>query len=117
MNMRRCLGSIAAFGVVASVILAPSTAGSQHSCGTVTTPRTGTLRVTITRGPAECGRVKAVAKRYMEGRFTVHGPDGPTGYVTLSGGWRCSVLNQGAASCQHGGSPTKPHEEFKLVTP
>jgi hypothetical protein len=117
--MQRIVISLAVVVAVASALLvsvAPATA-RERSCGNVTTFRTGSLRVVITRGGESCSRVRGVAKSYMEGHFTVHGPDGPTGYVTMSGGWRCSVINQGFASCQRGGSSLKPREAFELQTP
>jgi len=116
-NLQRTLFSIATVIVLALFVPVASATARGRSCGNVTTFRTGSLRVVITRGGESCSHIRSVAKRYMEGHFTVHGPDGPTGYVTMSGGWRCSVINQGFASCQRGGSPMKPREAFELQTP
>jgi hypothetical protein len=51
--------------------------------------------VTIFHGSMSCAQARSVAKSYAHGTF--HGPvNGPRSdqYVTVPGGWRCSVIEQ-----------------------
>jgi hypothetical protein len=78
-----------------------------RACGTIggagqPVPRT----VEVYRGQLPCSQARAVARSYLTGRGTFHGPAaGPRSrqYVALPGGWRCSVVEQGGASCKRGG--------------
>jgi hypothetical protein len=92
-------------------------AAAERSCGTLPggpAPRT----VTIFHGPVSCAQARAAAKDYSTGRSTFHGPvNGPRSdqYITLPGGWRCSVIEQGGASCSRGGSPRNPRDLIGFV--
>jgi hypothetical protein len=62
-----------------------------------------------------CAQARAAVKNYVSGHGKFHGPpNGPRAkqYVTLPGGWRCSVLEQGGAACQRGGTRRDPREEI-----
>jgi hypothetical protein len=91
-----------------AVVLSATPAAATRSCGTIggggqPVPRT----VAIYKGRLSCAQARAVAKSYVNGRGTFHGPaSGPRSkqYITLPGGWRCSVLEQGGAACRRGGS-------------
>ena len=91
-----------------------------RSCGTVhgggtTVSEAPVWRVEIGRGPVTCAQARAAVKNYVSGHGKFHGPpNGPRAkqYVTLPGGWRCSVLEQGGAACQRGGTRRDPREEI-----
>lgn len=97
------LTTIAVVAAVAAAILA-TPAAAERACGSIVgghqpVPRT----VTIYSGRLSCARARAVAKSYINGRGTFHGPrSGPRSaqYVTLPGGWRCGVVEQGAVGCR-----------------
>ena len=102
--MRRYLIVIGLLAAVAGTALAAGPAMAARSCGTVAK---GAVRVTIARGPESCAQARGVAKSYIAGRGTFHGPpNGPRAdqYVTIPGGWRCSVVEQGSVGCFKGGS-------------
>jgi hypothetical protein len=68
--------------------------------------------VSIFHGRLSCAQARTVAKSYVHGG-TFHGPiNGPRSaqYLTLPGGWRCSVIEQGGASCARGGTRANPSE-------
>jgi hypothetical protein len=108
--------SIGALAVAIAVISA-TPAGAKRSCGTLPggpVPRT----ITIFHGPVTCAQARAAAKNYSAGRGTFHGPaNGPRSdqSITLPGGWRCSVIEQGGASCVRGGSRRSPREAIGFV--
>lgn len=86
--------------------LSATPAAAERSCGTVHAGRYA-ARVTISRGPMSCAQARAVARSYISGRGTAHvgrGRSRSEEYVTFPGGWRCSGLEQGGASCIGGGS-------------
>jgi hypothetical protein len=105
--MRRRLTIIAILAFLVAAISA-TPAAANRGCGAIggghqPVPRT----VTIYRGRLSCAQARMVAKGYISGRGTFHGPvNGPRSdqYVTLPGGWRCSVIEQGAADCTRGGA-------------
>ena len=118
-GMRSTFGAVGAvatiFAVSAAVAVSP--AAASRGCGTLpggVAPR----RVTILRGPVSCTQARAAAKDYIAGRGSFHGPaSGPRAaqYVTLSGGWRCSVIEQGGAVCARDGSRRDPREQIAFV--
>jgi hypothetical protein len=104
--MRRYLIVIGLLAAVAGTALTAGPAMAARSCGTVTA-KGAAVRVTLARGPESCAQARGVAKSYISGRGTFHGPpNGPRAeqYVTIPGGWRCSVVEQGAVGCFKGGS-------------
>lgn len=101
----RVAKTVGLLAVVAAAISAPA-AASTRSCGTVTA-KGQAVSVSIGRGRVSCAQARGVAKSYISGRGTLHGPsNGPRAdmYVTIPGGWRCSVIEQGGAGCTSGGS-------------
>jgi hypothetical protein len=108
------LTTVSIFAAVAAAISAAPAAASR-SCGALPG---GPVRraVTIYRGSLSCGRARSVAKSYAHGTF--HGPvNGPRSaqYVTIPGGWRCSVIEQGGAGCVRGGSRSNPREQIGFI--
>jgi hypothetical protein len=97
---KRLIASTSAVAAIAAVAATPATAN--RSCGALPggpAPRI----VTIFHGSMSCAQARSVAKSYAHGTF--HGPvNGPRSdqYVTIPGGWRCSVIEQGSAACSRG---------------
>jgi hypothetical protein len=114
--MHRRLSTIAILAALAAAICA-APAAAERSCGTLPggpAPRV----VTIFHGPVSCAQARGAAKDYIAGRSTFHGPvNGPRSdqYITLPGGWRCSVIEQGGAACVRGGSRLNPHEQIGFI--
>ncbi len=116
--MRMRLTIITALVVVAAISAVP--AAAERSCGTVRgeTVRGGispAARVTILRGRVSCAQARTAAKDYTVGPSTHHGPvNGPFSeqYITLPGGWRCTLVTGEVASCTRGGSSLNPRDEI-----
>ena len=104
--MHRPFLIVAVLGAVAAGFAGTPAGAATRSCGTVTAGHQK-VSVMISRGPVTCTRSRAAAKTYISGRGTFHGPaNGPRAdqYVTLPGGWRCSVIEQGSVTCVSAGS-------------
>jgi hypothetical protein len=102
---------------VAALAAIPANAAGR-SCGTVhgggSTGNGGPVVRVETDGPVTCAQARAAVRNYVAGHGKFHGPpNGPRAkqYVTLPGGWRCSVIEQGGADCQRGGTRQNPREE------
>jgi len=109
---------LAITAILSAAIAASSTtpaAAASRSCGALPggpAPRV----VTIYRGAVSCTQARNVAKSYAHGTF--HGPvNGPRAaqYITVPGGWRCSVIEQGGATCVRGGSKLDPRDEIGFI--
>jgi hypothetical protein len=117
-GMQIRLVTVVSLAAVMAVLCATPAAAGSRSCGTV---RAGhdAARVTIFRGRVSCVQARRASKDYISGRGTFHGtPNGPRSkqYVTLPGGWRCSVIEQGGAACTRGGSSLKPRDMIGFST-
>ena len=114
--MRIRLTTIAILAVLAAAISA-TPAAANRSCGSLpggAAPRV----VTIFHGPVSCAQARRAARDYIAGNSKFHGPvNGPRSdqYITLPGGWRCSVIEQGGAACERGGSRLNPHEQIGFI--
>jgi hypothetical protein len=92
--------------VITAIAFTATAAAAMRSCGAITV-KGQRVSVTIARGTVSCAQARGVARSYVSGHGTLHGsPSGPRAdmYVTLPGGWRCSVVEQGGAACKGGGS-------------
>jgi hypothetical protein len=115
--MSRLTATVAGLIAVGAALSTIPAAAAERSCGTLPggpVPRT----VTILHGPVTCPEARAAAKEYSTGEGTFHGPkNGPRSaqYITLPGGWRCSVIEQGGAACARGGSRSNPREQIGFI--
>jgi hypothetical protein len=91
------------------VVGAPGSAASPKdpgACGVIAYDG-ARAKVFITAGHPSCRQARSVGLSYVRDEGEFHGPvAGPRSqqYVTLPGGWRCGVVEQGSVGCSRGGT-------------
>lgn len=79
--------------------IAATPASASRSCGGIKD-----YQVTVTRGSVSCANARTVAKEWETGTGVLHRvPAYTLWYDSLPGGWECSSLNMGHATCVRGG--------------